>query len=144
MNTETTENFRGWVCYNADCALCRRWARRAHELLARRGWHLAPLQAQWVCHKLGLQEGEVVDEMKLLAADGQVLGGADAFIRLTCSIWWAWPLFAMVQLPGAKPILRAAYRRLAKNRHCLAGQCALPPVNEERHRHLTSSFYEIP
>ncbi len=103
-----------------------------------------PLQAKWIRQKLGLKEGEVPDEMKLLAADGAILGGADALIRLARSIWWAWPLFVLAQIPEARPILRAAYRAMAKNRHCLDGHCALPPENTGHHRHLTSSFYEIP
>lgn len=144
MNTEIKETFRGWVGYDAHCAFCQRWAWRTDELLTRRGWHLAPFQAKWVREKLDLGEGEVPDEMKLLAADGRVFGGADAVVRLARSIWWAWPLFALSQLPGARPILRAAYRRVAENRHCLGGHCAMPAANPRRHRHLTSSFYELP
>lgn len=144
MHTEITEVFQGWIGYDANCAFCRRWARHTHELLAHRGWHLVPLQADWVRKRLGLAEGELPEEMKLLFADGSVLGGADALVQLAHSIWWAWPLFALAQLPGARPIMRAAYRQMAKNRYCLGGHCALPPEDTNRHRHLTSSFYEIP
>ena len=144
MNTEMREHFEGWVCYDTDCAFCQRWASRAQELLARRGWHLAPLQAKWVRQKLGLTEGEIPDEMKLLAADGRILGGADAAICLARSIWWAWPFYALAQLPGAKPILRAAYRHVAKNRHCFGGHCGIPGKSGHRHHRLTSSFYDLP
>jgi predicted DCC family thiol-disulfide oxidoreductase YuxK len=144
VHTETTEKVRGWVLYDADCQVCCRWAGCAHELLARRGWHLAPLQAGWARKKLDLKEGEPMLEMKMLIADGQILGGADALVRITRSIWWAWPLFLLAQIPGCKPVLRAVYRGIARNRYCLGGRCVLPPKPAHHQRHLTTSFYDIP
>jgi hypothetical protein len=38
-------------------------------------------------------------------------------------IWWAWPLWALSRVPGAMPLLTAAYRWIARNRHCLNGGC---------------------
>jgi predicted DCC family thiol-disulfide oxidoreductase YuxK len=144
VHTEITETIRGWVFYDANCPFCTRWAWRTDELLARRGWHLAPLQAGWARLLLGLQDGEPLLEMKLLIADGQIFGGADAIIYVARSIWWAWPLFVLAQLPGITPVLRAIYyRRIAKNRFCFGGRCALPAKPVARHRHLTSSFYDL-
>jgi predicted DCC family thiol-disulfide oxidoreductase YuxK len=82
--------------------------------------------------------------MKLLFPDGTVLGGADATIQIARSIWYAWPFWALAQIPGATPVLRAVYRRIAKNRFCLAGRAAFVAKPAPRHRHLTSSFYELP
>jgi predicted DCC family thiol-disulfide oxidoreductase YuxK len=143
VHTEITETIQGWVFYDADCPFCTRWACRTDELLARRGWHLAPLQADWVRLRLNLKDGEPLLEMKLLTADGRILGGADAIIYVARSIWWAWPLFALAQLPGITPVLRAVYRRIAKNRFCFGGHCALPVKPVTHHRHLTSSFYDL-
>jgi predicted DCC family thiol-disulfide oxidoreductase YuxK len=144
VNTEITETILGWVFYDADCPFCIRWAWRTDELLARHGWHLASLQADWARLLLGLKDGEPLLEMKLLTTDGRVFGGADAVVHLARSIWWAWPFFALAQLPGVKPILRAIYRRIAQNRYCFGGRCALPAKPAAHHRHLTSSFYELP
>jgi predicted DCC family thiol-disulfide oxidoreductase YuxK len=143
VNTEIKEIIRGWVFYDAHCPFCTRWACRADELLARRGWHLAPLQAEWVRLRLGLKDAEPLLEMKLLTADGRIFGGADAIIHVVRSIWWAWPLFALAQFPGITPLLRTIYRRVANNRFCFGGRCALPAKPATRHRHLTSSFYDL-
>jgi predicted DCC family thiol-disulfide oxidoreductase YuxK len=144
VNTETTESIRGWVFYDADCAFCSGWAARFHELLARRGYHLAPLQAEWVRLRLGLKEDAPLLEMKLLTTDGRVLGGADALIHIARSVWWAWPLFVMAQFPGISAILRIVYRWVARNRHCHGNHCLISGPPNKTQRHGTSSFYEFP
>src|SRR5581483_12129479 len=101
-----TEHMKGWVLYDGDCALCRWWVDRSHALLLRHGFHLAPLQAPWVKLRLGLNEDDLLAEMRLLTANGRVYGGADAIIRITRSIWWAWPIYTAAQMPGIKPLLR--------------------------------------
>lgn len=63
--------------------------------------------------------------MRLLLADGRNLGGADAVAEIVRHIWWAWPLWAISRFPGAMPVLRAAYRVLAANRHCVNGVCLI-------------------
>jgi predicted DCC family thiol-disulfide oxidoreductase YuxK len=85
-----------------------------------------------------------LSEMKLLTTNGRILGGADAFIRLTRAIWWAWPVFILAQIPGLKPLMRIIYRSIARNRHCLGNHCRVPGSSAKHHRHLTSSFYEFP
>jgi predicted DCC family thiol-disulfide oxidoreductase YuxK len=82
--------------------------------------------------------------MKLLTADGRLFGGADAIVQITRSIWWAWPFYAIAQLPGIKKSLRTIYIRIARNRHCFSGRCRLPAQRTQTHRHLTSCFYEMP
>ncbi len=144
MNTEITEPIKGWVFYDADCPLCQRWAGRSHALLARRGCHLVPLQSNWATARLGLKENGSFDEMKLLTAAGRIYGGADALVRLARCIWWAWPLFALAQIPGVPAFFRFAYRRLARNRHCLGGQCK-PPCKSMNDRHgITTAFFKMP
>jgi predicted DCC family thiol-disulfide oxidoreductase YuxK len=144
VNTESTEHIQGWVFYDADCAFCTAWAGRAHDLLARRGYRLAPLQAEWVRLRLGLKDDEPLQEMKLLTADGRILGGADAIIQTAGSVWWAWPLFALSQFPGIKPLLRIIYRWVARNRHCHGNHCLISGPPAKTQRHGTSSFYELP
>ena len=144
MNTETTEYVRGWVFYDSHCGFCSSWANRTHDLLLRRGFHLVPLQAPWVKARLGLDDAELMKEMKLLTASGRVLGGADALIHISGAIWWAWPVFALSLLPGVRPIFRFAYRRVAQNRYCLPGSCPVPPPPASQTHHRASSFYEFP
>ena len=65
-------------------------------------------------------------EMRLLLADGRDLGGADAVVEIARHIWWAWPLWLVSRVPGARAILRAIYRVIAANRHCIGGACKIP------------------
>ncbi len=130
--------------YDADCAFCTGWAGRAQDLLARRGYHLAPLQADWVRLRLGLKDDAPLLEMKLLTADGRILGGADAVVHIARSVWWARSVFVLAEIPGLKSILQIIYRWVARNRHCLGNHCRLPGPPARHHRHLTSSFYELP
>jgi predicted DCC family thiol-disulfide oxidoreductase YuxK len=113
MTVESTTRTRGWVFYDARCALCSASAARFRRALARRGFRLVP-SGLW-------------PEMRLLTADGHTLGGADAVLYLARRILWAWPVWALAQLPGMQRVYRAAYRWIAAHRYCLSGACALPP-----------------
>ena len=142
--TETTDKNGGTVFYDAECALCRGWANRWHHRLVRRGFHPVPLQAAWARARLGLAQNEPLAEMRLLTPEGRIYGGADALVRMTCSIWWAWPFWIVAQIPGIKPLLRNCYRWGAKRRHCLDKRCKVESLSTKRHRHITSAFYDFP
>lgn len=119
----------GWVFYDGECSLCLATVARFGPLLRRHRFELAPLQTPWVQKRLGLKPGEPLTEMKLLAPGGQVFGGAEAILQITKKIWWAWPLFALAQIPGMKHLLHAIYRRIAANRTCIGNACKLPRKN---------------
>src|SRR5262245_42326672 len=106
------------MLYDAECSFCAGWARRLEKVLTRRGFDLAPLQSAWVKECLGLRIQEPFTELRVVAPRGLNLGGADAVVYLARAIWWAWPLYALSLAPGMKRVLRAAYRRLARHRHC--------------------------
>jgi predicted DCC family thiol-disulfide oxidoreductase YuxK len=131
----------GWVLYDGECPLCTKAATRFSSLLQRHHFELAPLQAPWVQRRLELKPGEPLVEMKFLAADGRVFGGAVALLEIARRIWWAWPLFALAQIPGATPLAGWVYRRIAANRHCLGGACT---VKKRGRHHGVTSFFEMP
>lgn len=136
MNTEITDNNVeqpvGWVFYDGECHLCLGWAKRLQGALDRRRFHLLPLQSPDAWRQLGLSGPAPLGEMRLLLTDGRNLGGADAIVEIARRIWWAWPLWAISRFPGAMPVLRAAYRMLAANRHCASGVCLIT----HRSKHL--------
>lgn len=115
---------RGWVLYDGDCALCRRWIVRFEPALTRRGFDLAPLQTPWVQECLDLPEHELLASMRVLTPDGRDFAGADALIFLAKHFWWAWPLYAASHLPVLRSVLRRSYGWLAARRHCHRGTCA--------------------
>jgi predicted DCC family thiol-disulfide oxidoreductase YuxK len=118
--------FAGWVFFDGECVLCRQTVRRFSSVLGRRGFEFRPLQSPGAAEHLGLDESDLLREMRLLLADGRRLGGADAVVEIARRIWWAWPLWLISRVPGMKPMLRAGYRVIATNRHCIGGVCALP------------------
>jgi predicted DCC family thiol-disulfide oxidoreductase YuxK len=122
----TTEAAQGWVLYDGNCSLCANAVTRFAPMLRRHHFDLVPLQTPWVQKRLGLKLNEPPAEMKLLASDKTIYGGADALVQIARHIWWASPLFALAKIPGALILLRAIYRRIAANRHCLSGVCDLP------------------
>jgi predicted DCC family thiol-disulfide oxidoreductase YuxK len=116
---------RGWVLYDGECGICARMVWWFGSTLKRRGYRLVPLQAPWVVERLGMPTETLLEEMRVLTADGVHLSGADAIIYLARRIWWATPLYAMSLLPGVLPLLHTGYRWFAARRHCFSPSCAL-------------------
>jgi predicted DCC family thiol-disulfide oxidoreductase YuxK len=111
---------KGWLFYDADCAFCTRLAQCLAPILHRRGMALAPLQDPRVGPLLGLDEQDLLRELKLLWSDGTQHGGADAILAVAATIWWAHPLVWLSKIPGAPRLLHAAYRSIAARRSCAA------------------------
>lgn len=129
MHTEITDQnvgIGGWLFYDGECRLCCASARRVERILARRRVQLCTLQSPDAPQRLGLSDRALLREMRLLLADGRSLGGADAVVEIARRIWWAWPLWLFSRVPGVRPLLRAVYRVIAANRHCIGGVCNMP------------------
>jgi predicted DCC family thiol-disulfide oxidoreductase YuxK len=142
ITERTTEAAQGWVFYDGECALCTGAVTRFGPLLRRHHFDLAPLHAAWVRQRLGLTPDKPLTEMKLLAADGRIYGGADALVQIARNIWWAWPLYALAQIHGVMVLFRAIYRYIAANRNCLNGACSIPKPLARHHK--TRAFFEMP
>ena len=116
----------GWILYDDSCGLCRHWVPLLENALRRRGYAVAPLQADWVREKLGLDPACLLDDLRLLLADGSQLAGADAYRHAMRRIWWALPFYLFAIAPGLRLLFDWAYRRLAANRHRLSAACHFP------------------
>lgn len=118
----------GWIFYDGHCVICSGFAERFRTMLLNRRFLLAPLQRGWVQERLELAADDVLDEMRVLTADGRVYGGASGLVYLTGRIWWAYPLYALSKLPGAMSPLHKLYRWIARHRRrCSAGSCSMSP-----------------
>jgi predicted DCC family thiol-disulfide oxidoreductase YuxK len=123
-----------WVFYDGECELCQSLARRFGSTLQKRGFGLAPLQDPRVAALLGLAPSQLLQEMRVLTGEGQVLGGAQAVTFLAGRIWWAWPVHAAAKLPGMQPLLRVVYRWVADHRHC--SSCSVGRTAKNRSSNL--------
>jgi predicted DCC family thiol-disulfide oxidoreductase YuxK len=122
---------RGWVFYDAECALCVHAAARAQRLLERHGFYLLPLQTAGTAERLGVTAEALLARMHLLTADGRRFAGADAFVEIGRLLWWARPIVAAARLPAVLPLLRRCYDWIAAHRHCFGGACRTARTTEE-------------
>ncbi|MET0690842.1 MAG: DUF393 domain-containing protein [Candidatus Binatia bacterium] len=114
------EEIRGWVLYDGVCGFCSRWVPFWENTLRKRGFLIAPLQADWVAEKFNLSENEVTSDLRLLLAHGEKLAGAEVYRYLMRRIWWATPLYFLSTLPILRDLFNAGYRAFADNRYWIA------------------------
>lgn len=107
---------RGWILYDTDCLMCRRFASFIENGSTRRGFDLAPLQSSWVGECLDDTEAARLSSIRIITVDGQAFAGADALLFLAGQFWWGWPLKAVPFMPGAMTLLRLGYSFCAARR----------------------------
>jgi lipase maturation factor 1 len=117
----------GIVLYDGQCGFCSRWVKRWERTLARRGFEIASLDEPWVAEQLKQSHEELVTDIRLLTASGQLISGADVYLYVARRIWWAWPFYAVFSLPGFNRLIHAAYRWFARNRYMVSRSCKLQP-----------------
>ena len=115
----------GWILYDDSCGFCRQWVPYWKETLQRRGFEIAPLQAEWVATRLQLKASEVANDLRLLKPDNTQLAGADVYRYVMRRIWWAWPIYLFAVTPGLRRIFDWGYRTFADNRHRFSTSCGL-------------------
>ena len=143
MATDITDNKGGFpfVLYDGECPFCRRSVQRTGPALRRAGFALATLQSR----------GAALTEMLVVWPDGRTFGGADGLVQIARRVWWAWPVWVVSLVPGVMPLLRTAYRFVARHRGCANGACAVPGRAGDRHpsprigeSHRHAAFFELP
>jgi predicted DCC family thiol-disulfide oxidoreductase YuxK len=115
----------GWILYDDSCGVCRRWVPFWEKTLRRRGFEIAPLQAAWVREKLRLNETELLQDLRLLLASGELVSGADAYRYALRRIWWAWPVYLFSIAPPGKTLFNFCYRKFAARRFQISQACGL-------------------
>lgn len=123
------KEIRGWILYDDSCGFCRRWVPYWKDTLQRRGFGIAPLQADWVAAKLQLKDSELLDDLRLLLSDNSQIFGANVYRYAMRRIWWAWPIYLFAITPGLRSIFDWGYRTFAANRYRVSASCGL----DEKH-----------
>ena len=115
------------IYYDGTCGFCSATQRRFARLLERRGYRFVPLQDPDAVAIFGPPPAQTSGEMKLRTSDGRTLGGADALVEVSRTIWWAWPIYAIGKRPGGMRLLRRWYGWFARNRTRITRTCKLRP-----------------
>ncbi len=123
----SADGVQGVVLYDGQCGFCSRWVKYWAATLARRGFTIAALDEPWVAERLRMPQEELLTEIRLLTAGGQLISGADVYLYVTRRIWWALPFYAIFSLPGVNPLIHVGYRWFARNRYCVSHACKLRP-----------------
>jgi predicted DCC family thiol-disulfide oxidoreductase YuxK len=116
---------KGWVLYDADCGFCSRWVPFWEKTLRRQGLGIAPLQADWLRVRLGVDRDRLLDDLRLIFEDGRQLAGADVYRYVMRRIWWALPAYLLSIAPVFRSIFDGAYRAFAVNRYRVSRSCRL-------------------
>ncbi len=123
----SAEETQGVVLYDGPCGFCSRWVKYWEKTLARHRFEIASLDEPWVADQLRMPQEELLTDIRLLTADGQLISGADVYLYVTRRIWWAWPFSAIFSFPGFNQLIHAGYRWFARNRYCVSRACKLRP-----------------
>lgn len=118
-------NPAGCILYDDSCGFCRRWIPFWENTLRKRGFEIAPLQAGWVKKRLQLSEGDLLQDLRLLLANGEHIQGADTYRYAMKRIWWAYPVYLASMAPIGRKIFDRAYRQFATHRHQISSACKL-------------------
>lgn len=115
----------GWILYDDSCGICRRWVPFWENTLRRRGFAIAPLQADWVKARIPLGEKELMQDLRLLLVTGELISGADTYRYAMKRIWWAYPVYLFSIAPLGRNLFNGCYRRFAGNRFKISQVCGL-------------------
>jgi predicted DCC family thiol-disulfide oxidoreductase YuxK len=116
----------GWILYDDACGFCSRWVRLWKKVVERRGFLLKDLQSAAADGNLKIPTENLLDDIRVLTHSGELVSGADAYLYVARRIWWAWPFYAIFQLPGFNWALWRVYRWVNRNRYRISRHCPLP------------------
>jgi predicted DCC family thiol-disulfide oxidoreductase YuxK len=122
----TKPNPAGWILYDDSCGFCRRWVPFWENTLRKRGFEIAPLQADWVKQKLQLNENDLLQDLRLLLANGKQIQGADTYRYAMKRIWWAYPVYLFSVAPLGRNIFDWSYGKFASHRYQISRACKIP------------------
>jgi len=115
----------GWVLYDETCGFCRKWVPFWANTLRKRGFEIAPLQTDWVSQRLQAGENELLQDLRLVLADGGQVQGADVYRHAMRRIWWAYPLYLLSIAPPGKRIFNWGYTQFAAHRYEFSRACLI-------------------
>ncbi len=110
------------VIWDGKCNFCRRQVERLRGMDSGKLAYLSlhDPRVSELCPNLSFQD--LMDQMWVLSPKRKPLGGADAIRYLSVRLPKLWWLMPILHVPGAMPLWRWAYRRVAQRRYQIAGE----------------------
>src|SRR5215470_7803844 len=87
--------YRGWILYDGSCGFCYWWVHFWQKVVAKRGFALKDLQTALADGTLTIEKDRLLDDIRVLDAEGRLICGADAYLYVAKRIWWALPFYAL-------------------------------------------------
>ena len=126
------ETARGWVLYDGACGFCGRWIPLWASTLRGLGLDVAQLQDGWVRERLGIDNTELLVDLRLLLASGVQVRGADVYRYVMRRLWWAWPLYLITIAPLSRSAFDWGYHTFARHRYRISRACRLERATQLR------------
>lgn len=113
------------VLWDGECNFCRKQVSRLRALDWRGRLSFLSLHDERVAQRYPrLSYEQMLEEMWVVTPQGAQYGGADALRYLSRVLPALWLVAPLLHLPLTRPLLRRAYREVARRRYQLAGrQC---------------------
>ncbi|MCH2105808.1 MAG: DUF393 domain-containing protein [Planctomycetes bacterium] len=124
--TRAPGDMRGWILYDGSCGFCSKWVPFWSSTLARQGLGFAPLQADWVKERIDMTDEELLEDLRLLLATGEVISGPDVYRHVMRRAWWMTPFYLLSIIPGLSHLFDWCYRTFADHRYEVSAACRLP------------------
>lgn len=125
MNIEETIGKFGVIFYDGSCGACSHFVGRKQKLLSAWGFSSVALQEEWVKDATGVSSEILLTDMHLLANDGKLYRGADAYRYVFKKVWWLTPLYVLTSLPLLRSVFDGLYRVVADRRRQISKVCGL-------------------
>jgi len=127
---------RGWILYDGSCGFCSKWVPFWSGTLARQGLGFAPLQAAWVREQFDMSDQELLEDLRLLLATGELVSGPEVYRHVMRRARCLWPCYLLSVTPGLRQLFDWSYRSFANHRYRVSAACRLPaefPSTSNRH-----------
>ena len=73
-----------------------------------------------------MTDEELLEDLRLLLATGEVISGPDVYRHVMRRAWWMTPFYLLSIIPGLSHLFDWCYRTFADHRYEVSAACRLP------------------
>jgi len=114
------------VVYDADCGICEKCKNLLESLDWLSQFECHPLQDEALYVKfLSLRREDCEKELKLIVSKDEIIGGAEAVIKICFKLPLVMPLGWLFWIPPFRQIAQWLYPIIANNRYLISSHCKI-------------------